>query len=123
MDDISELQEKAASDESEIASLRAQIDRECIERLELRNKVSILSSGGRAEGTDCWLEGTSGRMKGMSDRSRAQAGLEVRAVSPRGRTIGLGAPAASLRGHRDGQRVKMLGVGGISRVHSYSFFL
>ena len=39
LDDISELQERVTSDKSEIASLRVQIDRECAEKLKLKNKV------------------------------------------------------------------------------------
>ena len=39
LDDIFELQERVVVDESEIASLRVQIDRKCAEKLELKHKV------------------------------------------------------------------------------------
>ena len=42
LDDISELHERVASDKSEIASLRAQIDWECFEKLELKHKIRRL---------------------------------------------------------------------------------
>jgi len=42
LDDTSVLQERVASDELEIASLRAQIDREYAERLELKHKIRRL---------------------------------------------------------------------------------
>ena len=42
LDDTSELQERVASDELEIASLRAQIDREYAERLKLKHKIRRL---------------------------------------------------------------------------------
>ena len=42
MDDVIELHERVTLDESEISSLRVQIDRECIKRLELRHKVWCL---------------------------------------------------------------------------------
>jgi len=38
-DDISSLQERVASDQSEITSLRAQIDREHAENMELKHKI------------------------------------------------------------------------------------
>ena len=42
LNDISRLQERVTSDDSEIASLRAQIDRECAEKLELKHKIHKL---------------------------------------------------------------------------------
>ena len=42
MDDISELQERVASDESEITLLRGQIDRERAKRMELKHKIQRL---------------------------------------------------------------------------------
>ena len=42
LNDTSEQQKRVASDESEIALLRVQIDQECAEKLELKHKVRCL---------------------------------------------------------------------------------
>ena len=60
LDDISELQENAASNESEIASLGTQIDRECAKTLQLKHKVRCLEKD---------LE----RRKGDVEKQRADA--------------------------------------------------
>ena len=43
-DDISRLQERVASDQSEIASLRAQINQECAEKMERKHKIQRLKN-------------------------------------------------------------------------------
>ena len=63
-----------------------------IEAEALRSQVTILSSGGRAEGASGWL---GGRVVGLKEQA---VGLEVLAVGPRVQVIGPEEGILSLRG-------------------------